>query len=111
MGSETMAAFGIATKDLNCGMETNVKEPSSKSGKRLDPIECCQNQFELVQNDIQQNFKSFSNNSVQLVFIAAFTHSFIFSLAREDSFDHPPACLAPPSIEKDITILFQSFLI
>lgn len=111
MGSETMAAFGVTTKHLNCGMETEPKEKSSDSHQSIDPIECCQNQFELVQNESDQNLKVVQIDAAQLIFIAAFTQSFIFGIAPISSTEQPTPHITPPSIEKDFSVLFQSFLI
>ena len=111
MGSEMMAEFGIAIKHLDCGMGNPHKEESSDSKQSLDPIDCCQNQYELIQNDKDQNLKVVNTDAAQLVFIAAFTQSFIFKIAVTSDDRQPQPYLIPPTIEKDFSVLFQSFLI
>jgi hypothetical protein len=111
MGSEMMAEFGISTKHLNCGMESKNSDESSTADKSIDPIECCQNQFELVHNDGDQNLKVVQIDAAQLIFIAAFTQTFIFGIAPISSSEQPIPYNTPPSIEKDLSVLFQSFLI
>tara|TARA_R110000850_G_scaffold35022_4_gene93773 strand:- start:1528 stop:1905 length:378 start_codon:yes stop_codon:yes gene_type:complete len=111
MGSEMMAEFGLATKHLDCGMNPQQHDDSSNSHQSIDPIECCQNQFELVHNDSDQNLKVVQIDAAQLIFIAAFTQSFIFGIAPITSTEQPAPHITPPSIEKDFSVLFQSFLI
>tara|TARA_R110002072_G_scaffold214404_2_gene371562 strand:- start:16446 stop:16823 length:378 start_codon:yes stop_codon:yes gene_type:complete len=111
MGSEMMAEFGLATKHLDCGMQMQHRDDSSDTHHSLDPSECCQNQFELVQNDSDQNLKVVQIDAAQHIFIAAFTQTFIFGIAPNTSTEHPTPHITPPSIEKDLSILFQSFLI
>lgn len=111
MGSEMMAEFGLATKHLDCGMKTQHQDGSSDSHQSLDPSECCQNQFELVHNESDQNSKVIQIGAAQLIFIAAFSQTFIFGIAPTTTSEHQFAFLTPPPIEKDFVILFQSFLI
>lgn len=111
MGSEMMAEFGLATKHLDCGMQMQHKDRSSDTHHSIDPIECCQNQFELVQNDSDQNLKVVQIDAAQLIFIAAFTQVFVFGIAPDTTSEQPTPHTIPPSIEKDLSILFQSFLI
>ena len=111
MGSEMMAEFGIAIKHLDCGMGNSHKEESPDSKQSVDPIECCQNQFELVQNDKDQNLKVVKIDAAQLVFLAAFTQAFIFNIAVISDDRQAQPYLIPPTIEKDFNVLFQSFLI
>ncbi len=111
MGSEMLAEFGIAIKHLDCGMGNSHKQESGYSEQSLDPIECCQNQFELVQNDKDQNLKVVKIDAAQLVFLAAFTQAFIFNIAVISDDRQAQPYLIPPTIEKDFNVLFQSFLI
>ncbi|WPR77138.1 HYC_CC_PP family protein [Algoriphagus sp. NG3] len=111
MGSEMMAEFGIAIKHLDCGMGDPHKEESSDSERSVDPIDCCQNQFELVQNDNDQNLKVLQIDAAQLIFIAAFTQSFIFRIAPASDDWQPQPYLIPPAVKKNLIVLFQSFLI
>lgn len=111
MGSVMMAEFGISTKHLDCGMDMQNDDNSSNSNKSIDASECCQNQFELVHNDKDQNVKVLKIDAAQVIFIAAFTHSFIFGIAPIIITEQPTPKNTPPSIEKDFSVIFQSFLI
>lgn len=111
MGSEMMTAFGIATKHLDCGMDMQDDDNSSNSEQSIDASECCQNQFELVHNENDQSVKVLKIDAAQVIFIAAFTQTFIFGIAPNTLSQQPTPHFSPPSIEKDFSILFQSFLI
>jgi hypothetical protein len=111
MGSEMMAEFGIATKHLDCGMDMQEDDNSSNSNQSIDSNDCCQNKFELVHNDKDQNVKVLKIDAAQVIFIAAFTQTFIFGIAPTIITEQPIPHNTPPSIEKDFSILFQSFLI
>lgn len=111
MGSEMFNAIGLSAKNLDCGMKHQPESPSSDHGDLSDAKECCQNQFELVQNDNDQNLKVVQIDAAQLIFIAAFTQTYIFGIAPITSTELPSPYTIPPSIEKDLSVLFQSFLI
>jgi len=111
MGSEMLNAIGLSAKNLDCGMNNHQQSPTSEHGEFKDANECCQNQFELVHNDGDQNLKVVQLDAGQLIFIAAFTQTFIFSIAPTTTSEYQFAFLTPPPIEKDFVILFESFLI
>lgn len=111
MGLEMMAEFSLAVKHLDCGMNNHQQSPSSEHGDFKDANECCQNQFELVHNDGDQNLKAVNIDAAQLIFIAAFTQTFIFGIAPTTTSEQQFSFLIPPPMEKDFVILFQSFLI
>lgn len=106
-----MAEFGIVTKHLDCGMDMQEDDNSSNSNQSVDTSECCQNQFELVHNDKDLSIKVLKIDAAQVIFIAAFTQSFIFGIAPITITGQPIPHNTPPSIEKDYSVLFQSFLI
>lgn len=111
MGMEMMSEFGLAIKHLDCGMASQNPHESSDAHQSIIPDDCCQNQFELVHNDTDQTVKVLKVDAAQLIFIAAFTQSFIFEITPFIVTEQPKPYLTPPLIEKDFSILFQSFLI
>ncbi|MEP0712700.1 hypothetical protein [Algoriphagus sp.] len=110
MGSEMLNAIGLSAKNLDCGMK-HQKSSSSEEGGLSEANPCCQNSFELVHNDGDQQLKVLQLDSVQLIFVAAFTQSFIFGIELTSTEAYINPFISPPSIEKNYTVLFQSFLI
>ncbi|PZX52479.1 hypothetical protein LV84_03486 [Algoriphagus ratkowskyi] len=111
MGSEMMAEFGLAVKHLDCGMNNHQQSSTSEHVDFKFANECCQNQFELVHNDADQNLKIVKIGAAHHIFIAAFTQTFIFGIAPTTSSEQQFSFFIPPPTEKDFVILFQSFLI
>ena len=111
MGSEMLNAIGLSAKNLDCGMKHQSESPSSDQGGLSNADECCQNSFELVHNDSDQNLKIVHLDAAQLIFVAAFTQVFIFGIDPVTSTEYSNVFISPPAIDKDYTVLFQSFLI
>ena len=111
MGEETMNEFGLVTKHLNCGMDTESLQNPSHSEQSIDPVACCQNQFELLQSDVDQSLKIVHLDTGQFIFIAAFTQIFILGIEPFPAeFSFTPFS-SPPLIHQDFNILYQTFLI
>lgn len=110
MGEEMLSSFGITAEFLDCGMDDHSAIPSDHKGIK-DNSNCCENQFEVIQTDVEQILKDFKFSSAELIFITAFTHSFILGkellLTENSNF----SSLNPPFFKQDFTVLFQSFLI
>ena len=111
MGEETMNEFGLVTKHLNCGMDSEISKIPEHSERSIDSTECCQNQFELLQNDVEQSQKDVQLTAAHLIFITAFSQSFIFGVGPVPSETFPRSLSSPPLIKQDFTILYQTFLI
>ena len=111
MGEETMNEFGLVTKHLNCGMDSEISKIPEHSERSIDSTECCQNQFELLQNDVEQSQKDVQLTAAHLIFITAFSQSFIFGVVPAYSETFPRSLSSPPLIKQDFTILYQTFLI
>jgi len=106
-GHKVKSVISIGNADVSCGME---KKKSDCETKSLMKDDCCQDEFQLIQND--ENYTQqvtdfdFSND-----FLIAFVTSYVELLETEttevDFFtDH-----SPPPLIKDIPVLIQSFLI
>ncbi|MBL4668450.1 MAG: hypothetical protein JKY30_04225, partial [Flavobacteriales bacterium] len=93
--------------DVSCGMEKNANNCATE--KETKP-NCCQDEFELIQNDedyTQQQLKVDFSNNFLIVFIASYVELFQTEATDVDFFtDH-----SPPPLIRDIPVLVQSFLI
>ena len=92
-------------------MKHQSESPSSDQGGLSNADECCQNSFELVHNDSDQNLKVIHLDAAQVIFVAAFTQTFIFGIDAVPTTEYSNVFISPPAIDKDYTVLFQSFLI
>lgn len=110
MGTEMLNAISLSAKNLDCGMKHQKSSSFEKGGLSVANA-CCQNIFELVHNDSDQQLKDIKTGSVQLIFIAALTHFFILGIDSIDTKNHTSPFLPPPSIEKNYIVLLQTFLI
>jgi hypothetical protein len=112
MGSEFMHEFGLAVTHLNCGMETEETDHTTEpSEDTISVEECCENQFELLQNDSESQLKIQSISSPQFIFLEAFTNAFVFTkeIISNDFASNSP--FAPPLIPQDFIVLYETFLI
>lgn len=103
-------AIGLSAKNLDCGMK-HQKSSSFENGGSSVANACCQNIFEHVHNDSDQQLKDVKTDSVQLVFIEALTYTFILGIGSVETKNYTSPFLPPPSIEKNYIVLLQSFLI
>ena len=103
-------AIGLSAKNLDCGMK-HQKSSSSEEGGLSEANPCCQNSFELVHNDGDQQLKVLQLDSAQLIFVAAFTQSFIFGIELTSTEAYINPFISPPSIEKNYTVLFPDLIL
>ncbi len=94
-----------------CEMEVMVCEGGDHDGDQIDRSRCCDNINELIAGDTldQQAIESLEIEPYH--FLASYITSFIHSLEQADQtlqFDFGPD---PPVLERDIQILYQTFLI
>ncbi|MBL4592306.1 MAG: hypothetical protein JKX68_00655 [Flavobacteriales bacterium] len=102
---KTVVSLGVA--DVSCGMEKVANNCATEQQMRSN---CCQDEFELIQNDEdytqQLTEVDFSNNFL-IAFITSYVELFQNETTDVDFFaDH-----SPPSLIRDIPVLVQSFLI
>jgi len=111
MGYEMLKGFGLSAKHLDCGMDNHEEIPSSENDSNGVSNQCCENQFELIQLEIDQNLNVVNVGAPQMIFIGAFTQAFLFVQdlilvpVTTCSFDPPPIN------SLDYTVLYQTFLI
>lgn len=97
---------GMSDKDLSCknSGETNNHDVS------IDKVPCCENEYQHLQVE-----NEFVKDAAQLSFNVDFAVAFIYTTFNVDLFPKivPQSFTAhsPPPLEKDIQVLFQTFLI
>jgi len=94
----------------SCGMSVEDCEIGSDSKLKMQKEKCCQDVQELIpgnQNE-QQAIDSFEFDQVR--FILAYSHSFL-NLLEENRDLVPFKYYTPPLVDKDINVLYQTFLI
>ncbi|MFO7670080.1 MAG: hypothetical protein R6W31_10515 [Bacteroidales bacterium] len=100
---------------LGCGM-MDMEEPcdgdekSNTNEVRYDEVPCCENEFQTFQST-----NEFVKDAAQTTFNVEFAVAFIYTTLNLDLFPKSTHQFyteyLPPPIEKDISVLFQTFLI
>lgn len=100
---------------LGCGMEDmevpcDKSDKTNKNGAGYDKTPCCENKYQTVQKT-----DDFVKDAVQVDLNVDFAVAFIYSglnldLFRKSSQQFNTEYISPP-LEKDIPVLFQTFLI
>ena len=120
MGTHFCGGEAVETKillgesHLGCGMmemeaDCNDSELTNNDQVRIDIVPCCQNKFQTIQGT-----DDFVKNAAQTVFNIDFAVAFLLTTLNLDLFSkatHQPykEYISPP-LEKDILVLFQTFL-
>ncbi|GAB3338570.1 hypothetical protein GCM10027429_23910 [Marivirga atlantica] len=111
-GEAVETSFSIGLHNPDCGMADMdgdcKKEPSSE--EQVNPKPCCENQHEVLQLDENANLQAFSVD-VNPVFFVAFIHTYIQPVLFTDQAFVHNTYYSPPIPDKDIQVLFQTFLI
>lgn len=101
----------IFSKDDFC--DTTMQMPVSMHGEdcTIQQDSCCNIVVKLIegQNDLKSNFSKL--NVEQQQFIVSFIYSYINLFEGFDTTIIPSRNYLPPNVDKDITILYQTFLI
>ncbi|MEY1638646.1 HYC_CC_PP family protein [Tenuifilum osseticum] len=105
----------LGEKHLGCGMmgmeqPCDGSEHSNNNQVRFNNVPCCQNEFQTIQGTAD-----FVKEAAQTVFNVDFTVAFIYTTLNLDLFPKSThrvytEYISPP-LEKDIQVLFQTFLI
>ncbi|MDF1573348.1 MAG: hypothetical protein P1P82_17195 [Bacteroidales bacterium] len=100
---------------LGCGM-MDMEEPCDDAEKsntnelHFDKIPCCENEYHTVQAT-----NEFVKDAAQTTFNVEFAVAFIYTTLNLDLFPESThqfySDYSPPPLEKDISVLFQTFLI
>lgn len=106
-GKKVKTVLSVGAADVSCGMEKNANNCATK--KQMKP-NCCQDEFQLIQNDedFTQQVTDFQfSNDFFIAFLTSYKELFYAEDFEYDFFtDH-----SPPPLIKDIPVLIQSFLI
>jgi len=106
-GKKVKTVLSIGCSDVSCGMEKNSNNCASKIQMKPD---CCQDEYQLIQND-----EDFSQQTTQFDFSPKFLIAFIISYV--DLFENETTEIdffadhSPPPLIKDIPVLIESLLI
>lgn len=106
-GRSVRTLISIGRADVSCGMEKDVSECSTNSIMKNN---CCQDIFQLIQND--ENYTQ-QHTSLDFFpnFLVAFVTSYVELIKYEQLKDDFILNKYPPPVVKDIPILIQSMLI
>jgi hypothetical protein len=111
-GVAVETSFSIGLHNPDCGMSDMdgdcKKEPSSQ--EQVKPKPCCENQHEVLQLDENANLQAFSVD-VNPVFFVALVHYLIQPILYIQQAEITYVTYSSPSLDQDVQVLFQSFLI
>jgi hypothetical protein len=106
-GKKVKTVLSIGSSDVSCGMEKNRNNCATGQQMRDD---CCQDEFQIIQNDedYTQQITDFDFSAdFFIAFVTSYVELFQTETTEIDFFtDH-----SPPPLIKDIPVLIQSFLI
>ncbi len=109
-GKVVETSFSIGFHNPDCGMEDMDCDFIPSTEKQLKQKPCCENQHHLVQGDETTNIL-LSDSNISSLFLITFFHSFIDPISVNDEAILNTPYFPPPLPEKDIQVLFQTFLI
>ena len=111
-GHAVESLLSLGMHDVGCGMEDMGNESDSEPQYpfELKSEPCCESTHQVFQIDERVDLQK-STNKVNPVFAVAFIHSFVQPLFISEQKQEHATVYPPPRIEKDIQILFQTFLI
>jgi len=111
-GEAVKTLMSVGFHQLNCEMPMMIAKSDTSTGNTIHSKPCCENvHFDLKLKDEFQTKSTLDN--INPVFLLAFTHVFvepIFFVSSKKEVKHY-ALYLPPIPDKDIRVLFQSFLI
>lgn len=111
-GEAVETSFSIGLHNPDCGMPDMSRDcetiPSTEEQVKSKP--CCENQHQLIQLDENADLQAFSTE-VNPTFFVAFVHSFVQPILFADQAFVHNTYYSPPIPDKDIQVLFQTFLI
>lgn len=105
---EVLSTITFGEKDLSCGMSMDADDCDDKE---QEPIDCCKNEYENI--DIDDNFSLASFDVlINVPFIASLISVFVLQHTDFDTqSQHAYAYYDPPPIDRDLSVLYQVFII
>ncbi len=100
---------GFFSKAESCGME--MQKPASSENCELSKSDCCKDEVTQFtgQNELNTSFSSL--NFDQQIFVASFVYTYVNLFEGLAVISVPYKYHTPPLVDKEITILYQVFLI
>lgn len=109
-GNEMLAKITLGEEHLSCGMNVQESECGSET-ILIEDHDCCENQYTIVKTDDNFSKASFELN-LHKTFAAVFVSVFeVHGIDFFSSVSHIYSDYSPPPIDKDIPVLYQTFLI
>lgn len=101
--------IGLFSKAEACGME--MQKPASSENCELSKSDCCKDEVTQFtgQNELNTSFSSL--NIDQQIFISSFAYTYVNLFEGLAAISVPYKYHTPPLVDKEITILYQVFLI
>ncbi len=111
-GEAVETSFSIGLHNPDCGMDNmdEACEANLPIEEQIMPQPCCENQHQLMQLDENAAIQSLTV-STNFVFLVAFIHAFVQPILFADQSFTQNAFYDTPLPDKDIQVLFQTFLI
>ena len=109
-GMEMMAEVTLGEKNLSCGMDVEA-HPCDDEKTVAEGHECCENQFTQINTD--DNFaKASFDLKLDKTFVATFVSVFVLQeVAIASTEKNFFADYSPPPLERNLNILYETFLI
>lgn len=112
-GEAVKTAISFGNGDLDCGMESFIKDECFQQGgseiSKISSKPCCEDQHESIMLDVDLNSSKSSLNNTNLVFLVLFFAS-ITTFSQRQNID-PKFIYSPPLPVTELTVLLQRFTI
>lgn len=101
--------IGLFSKAESCGME--LQKPASSNDCELKKSDCCKDEVKQFtgQNELNTSFSTL--NFEQQIIVASFAYAYLNLFEGSDLNTAPYEHYTPPLVDKEITVLYQVFLI
>src|SRR5690606_33746218 len=111
-GRVVAEALVIGQKALSCFSSEEPKAiDSSETSHKIEKPDCCKDIYHQVETDDDYAGSSF-HFAIDKTFVAAFTSVFLLPVSIDDEAEEKYyLSYLPPPLDKDIPVLYQSFLI
>ena len=95
----------------SCGMEEMACDDGDRHTDQIDRSRCCDNISELIPGDTLEQQAIEGLEIEQYQFLASYITSYLLGLEKADLTDQIDLGPDPPTLERDIQVLYQTFLI
>lgn len=103
-------ALVIGQKALSCFSTDDAKEDALETSHKIEKPNCCVDIYHQITTD--DDYAGGTQFAIDKVFVAAYIHTFLLQISVDDEAEQKiHLAYLPPPIDKDIPVLYQSFLI